>query len=512
MKRLLLFFLVLLIARNAASQQPAVDSILDRFDTNQDGFLNEKEVQSSTRYSRQFPRWDTDRDGKVNRGDIIRFRAKFGIAADGSRIPSGGGSRGTAGSSNGLVIPDISKLIRADQKTPVPAHLASQSQYIVKTTPHAVSGKRYLVLTDHQQEEYLRPLQRLAKHHNGKVLQVESLALLQQDPKFRFQMKKSLLKEEVGTIALAPRIASFSENLLLAIWDLLSGLDDDREMDCYPGWLLASDGKSFKRLIAQSINSRPLASSEIRPFAISQVISSRETRSLQKSGILRKHFRGSGMETPILALYGQGASQAPKLPGEKVWNLSIPSRGQFIRELPEEPGKALQACNLLIMHGHGIPGMSCSLDVQGLPSRMDGKIVLSGSCFSAFPAHSDLPPPGRVPGGYEVKQREAFLLRAVNNGALVSFGHQRLSSGFPHLYPVLESWLSGETVGEGYQRLLNALILKSGIRTNEFVISEQERGNRRLRQNQLLYVVIGDPALKPFQGQAIKTGQNRDPD
>ena len=130
---------------------------------------------------------------------------------------------------------------------------------------------------------------------------------------------------------------------------------------------------------------------------------------------------------------------------------------------------------------------------------MSGKILLSGSCFSASPVASDLPSMRQAPGGYEVQPRDAFILRAIDNGAVVAFGHQRLSSGFPHLYPVLESWVEGQTVGAGYQQLINALIEFGGFKSGEFLIQKDQKNNKRLPQNRLLYVVIGDPALQPIQ-------------
>ncbi len=39
---------------------------------------------------------------------------------------------------------------------------------------------------------------------------------------------------------------------------------------------------------------------------------------------------------------------------------------------------------------------------------------------------------------------DAFVLRAIDSGAVAAFGHMRLSQGFPHLYTVLESWTRGE--------------------------------------------------------------------
>ena len=147
------------------------------------------------------------------------------------------------------------------------------------------------------------------------------------------------------------------------------------------------------------------------------------------------------------------------------------------------------------MHGHGVPGMSCCVDIQGIPSNLQGKVLLTGSCFSASPQKSDLPEMRDAPGGYTVKKRDAFILRAIDQGAIVAFGHQRLSSGFPHLYPVLENWLEGRTVGEAYQRLINGLINLKEVKSGDFIIREKKK---KPAQNSLLYVVIGDPALRPF--------------
>ena len=62
---------------------PPVSAIFLKFDVDQNGVLNLKEVESS-RYARQFVRWDADSDDSVNAEDIIRFRKRFGIAADGA--------------------------------------------------------------------------------------------------------------------------------------------------------------------------------------------------------------------------------------------------------------------------------------------------------------------------------------------------------------------------------------------------------------------------------------------
>ena len=103
-----------------------------------------------------------------------------------------------------------------------------------------------------------------------------------------------------------------------------------------------------------------------------------------------------------------------------------------------------------------------------------------------------------APGGYKVGQRPSFATRYIEQGATVFFGHMRLSSGFPHLYPVLEKWMSGATVGEAYQQLINAIIDMRGFQSGRYVV-QQPADQRRLPQNALLYVVFGDPALAPFE-------------
>jgi hypothetical protein len=221
----------------------------------------------------------------------------------------------------------------------------------------------------------------------------------------------------------------------------------------------------------------------------------RELRSLQKAGILRKHFAAHGVSTPTLAVYTRDASEAPRIDGEQITNVVLRGKRDFVKAFAAPVAKQFADANLVVMHGHGIPGMSCSVDIAAIPDNCQGKFVLTGSCFSASPRKSDWPALRQAPGGYSVEQRDAFVVRAVDRGALVGFGHMRLSSGFPHLFPVLETWLHGGTVGAAYQELLNGLIETTGTRAGGFVVNEKARP----AQNVLLYVVIGDPALQPFQ-------------
>lgn len=482
-----------------AQQQPHVDEIIKSLDENKDGFLTKHEVASNARYERQFPRWDSDSDGRVSKEDIVRFRARFGIAADGGRVRARGNRNPAA---QPFTIPDVESLTRVGKGTRLSRAVASNSQFILKTEPHDVAGESYVVLTDHTEPSYLVALDRFVSHHHARLARVDDLAVLHKNTA-EFDRIRRLLKD-AKYVAIAPRLESFRENMVLTMWELLSTLDEDPQLDSFPGFLVASNADSFTALIDQSINHKPVAANKLKPMAINQVQNSRETRSLQKSGILRKYFGNANITTPIVAIYGQQADAAPRLTGGQTWNLKVKSRKQFVKSFDQPINKALAESNLIVMHGHGIPGMSCSMDVDAVPKNCRGKVLLSGSCFSANPVQSDIAKMGQAPGGYAVQPRDAFIVRAIDNGAIVAFGHQRLSSGFPHLFPVLESWTAGQTVGQAYQQLINALIDQKGTTSGDFILSDEQRATKRPPQQRLLYVVIGDPSLQPFERLKLK--------
>lgn len=514
MKLLPYCLIVFSITTVCHAQLPHVEEILTRLDKNGDGVLSPTEVAESARYAKKFARWDANNDNEVSGQEIIQMRANFGIAEDGSRLttrklPNANDTANNTAkkpkqsSKSALHVPDIADLPRVDRRTRPNRDQATQSAYLQKTKPHPADGDAYVILTDHTDEGYRKPLQRLAKFHRADLWTVEDLGSLYQDETAFSDLGKRLKRAKVKYVAIAPRIESFRENMLLSMWELLSTIDADPQLDCFPGFLLASNAVAFSNLIDQSIDHQPIASTELRPFAINQVRTSAETRSLQKSAILRKHFQRAQLETPIVAIYGPTASDAPRLDGDKTWNIDVKSRKQFVKELPPTAAAELNQANLIVMHGHGIPGMSCSMDIDGLPTDLRGKVLLSGSCFSACPVQSDLAAMRQAPGGYEVESRDAFVLRAIDNGAVVAFGHQRLNSGFPVLYPVLESWTFGKTVGQAYQELINSLIETTNSTSGDFIVADQDRQKKRVPQNRFLYVVIGDPALSPFQAQPL---------
>ena len=398
-----------------------------------------------------------------------------------------------------LGIPDVSQLPRVDRSKRPGRQESKNSAFILKTEPHRVAGERYVILTDHRSPLFLSSLKRLAKARDGIILKVDDLALLGQDATTLESLRQQLRSARVRFLAVAPRTSSFRENMVLGLWELTSTLDADPQVDVLPGILLASTARHLSGLVDRSLRHKPLPVSQLKPLAISQVPRAEELRSLQKAGVLRKWFARTGVPTPIVAVYSRRAVKAARLTGKNIWNLQATGQQPFLKSFPPAADAAFRAASLVVMHGHGVPGMSCGVDVDGLPNDLSGKFILSGSCFAASPDRSDFPRIRRIPGGYEVKKRDAFALRAIDNGSTAFFGHMRLSMGFPHVFPVLEAWSQGKTVGESYQQLINGLIAVRGFRSGRFVVSPDRAAGRRVAQGLLLYVVLGDPAVQPFQ-------------
>ena len=397
-----------------------------------------------------------------------------------------------------LDLPPLTDLPRIDRESPRPAaSILRNSAFILKMKSHQVSGKSYVILTDHDLPEFLSAIDKLSAYRNGKILRLDDLGSVT-NVEGRTSLQERLLELDPKYVAIAPKIDSYRENVLLGLWEVFSSLDQDPLIDVYPGILLAPNAESFQRLIDRSINYQTISQKSLRPMAISQVPSVVETRSLQKAGILREMFAGYGISTPTIAVYTPAAKNAAKLEGKDLWNIHLTSKGDYLETLSTKPDRALKSAQLVVMHGHGIPGMSCSIDINGIPNQSANRIVLTGSCFSAVPVKSDLPRLSSAPGGYKVDARPAFAMEYLDRGAVVFFGHMRLSSGFPHLFPVLENWMQGESVGVAYQELLNAIIDMRGFRAGEFVIPTPVT-QRGIRQNTMLYVIFGDPAIKPLE-------------
>ena len=406
----------------------------------------------------------------------------------------------TPGIAQEFTIPAISDLPRIDRQSPrPPTAILRNSAFILKLKHHAPMGSGYVIITDHTDDQYMAPLRALAEYRHAKIIHVADLGKIYQTDVLS-AVRKELIDLKPQYVAIAPRLESYRENMLLGMWELLSTLDDDKYLDAYPGVLLASDAKSFAALIQRSIKFQSIAQKQLKPLAISQVPSNQESRSLQKAGILRNVFSTYGLQTPTIAIYTPAADDAPHLSGSQIWNIQMKNKGDFVKKFePAAAATALADASLVVMHGHGSPGMSCSVDIDGILARSNNQIVLSGSCFAAAPLKTDFPKMTRIPGGYAVTPRQSFSTRYIDRGATVFFGHMRLSSGFPHLYPVLEKWMQGKSVGESYQQLINSLMDMRGFGPGKFVVTEVTPGQRGIPQNTLLYVIIGDPAIVPLQ-------------
>jgi hypothetical protein len=479
-------------------QLQSVRDLLKRFDKNNDGELTEDEVTLQP-FTQNFSRWDADRNGTVTEAEITEFRRRLGIPVEGTSRAADRPVSTERSSVAELTIPDVDELERVGRGAPVSREVKQNSAFIIATQPHAVDGDRYVILTDHTEQNYLEPLQRLANHHDGVIVTVNDLGQLHQNAETMNSVRNQLRDAKVRFLAIAPRMETYRENMLLGMWELITTIDSDPQLDAFPGLLLASNAEDFAGLIDRSINYKPLSAQDFRPFAISQVPSMQELRSLQKSGILRNLFGEYGFTTPTVGVYSPLAADAPKLSGDKFWSYMSRSRGDFLKQFPEEAASDFNTASLLVMHGHGVPGMSCGVDICAIPENLSAKIVLCGSCFSAAPKKSDFPAMRQAPGGSGIEARDAFAVRAIDQGACVAFGHMRLSQGFPHLYPVLESWMNGKTVGEAYQELINAIIDMQGTEPGDFTVSDKPATGRQPPQNILLYVIIGDPAIRPIE-------------
>jgi hypothetical protein len=399
---------------------------------------------------------------------------------------------------------------RVDREHRPSPELTRTRQFIFKTEAHPTIGDNYVVVTDLTSSEHLQALEKLARHHHGTVLKVDDLATIAGDAANRKALTDRLREASPRYVAIAPRWTSYRETMLLAMWQVLAELDTDPQdtdpqLDAFPGLLLAPTAQDFEALIERSIHHKPQASSDLRPFLIAQVSTEPAPvngRAMQKVDWLRGMFEQQGLAAPSL-LVRQFRAEPLSLPASTksaAWGLDVSGPRQVLNELQSPIVNAMDEATLLILFGHGVPGKTCSLDVNVFDKvRMTNKIVLCGSCYSAAAPQSDF----ENDDGPEIRNdRPRFAFRSIAGGATVVYGHMRENGGFPEMFPVFEAWMHGLSVGEAYQRQVNALMSWSDLRTEEVGLSREAAKDKRAERdrNELLYVVIGDPALTPFRG------------
>ena len=133
-----------------------------------------------------------------------------------------------------LVVPTPDQIPRVKPGQTPSLEARRMSCWVQDTRAHAPLGKAYVVLTDVQNQESTKAVKKLLSHHKGKLLKVSSLKNLSSDPKAREQLRLQLIKLKPRYVAVVPRLQSYRENTLLALWDVFTRLDEDPYLDVYP--------------------------------------------------------------------------------------------------------------------------------------------------------------------------------------------------------------------------------------------------------------------------------------
>ena len=396
-----------------------------------------------------------------------------------------------------LTIPDVDAIERVEQGGRPSQEALRNTEYILQTEPHMVNGEAYVILTDHVDEDYTKAIEKLEKFRNATIIKTPDLRKLYQDEDEQQRIHKELVNLKTKYVAIAPRLESYSENMILGVYELLCNLDEDPLLDAYPGLLMASDAQKFDALIDRTIAYKPISKEAFTPAAICMIPNKKELRSLQKNGIIHNMFADYGYDAPMLNIYNQNAVGGPVLSGDKSYNINMVPK-EFVKKIPDSMCGEFMDASLWVLHGHGLPGASCGLDIDAISAPLASKVIMCGSCFSASTQNPDFEELKISPDGLPVIPRKSFVLQAIDNGAAVVYGHMRLNSGFPRLMPVLETFVQGGTVGEAYQELINGDLLKGEFDPHKLALREKPENTRRIKQNILLYVLFGDPALQPI--------------
>jgi hypothetical protein len=195
----------------------------------------------------------------------------------------------------------------------------------------------------------------------------------------------------------------------------------------------------------------------LKPVLIAQSTgeSAGGVRAVEKTALLRDLFASIGSESSALIVRTPTASDE-RFPNVGSLGTIDVMNGQLIRQLPANVKQALAESRLLVMFGHGFPGMTCSLQVSSFRQvNLNNAVVLCGSCFSCVPRVSDI--------SGAIGAREPFFCRAIIDGARLFYGHMHTNGGFPEMFVVLKALMNGETSGQAYQRLLNCLIIDTNL-------------------------------------------------
>jgi hypothetical protein len=399
-----------------------------------------------------------------------------------------------------LVIPRPDQIPRVKPGQRPSRDALRMSCWVLDTKTHAPTGKAYVLLTDVKDAEHLPAIKKLLAHRQGTLLGVPSLQSLSSDPEAREELRLRLQALEPRYVAVVPQVKSYRENTLLALWDVFTRLDEDPYLDVYPGLLVASDTEHLAALIERSI-CYEAAPQPRNFFGISQIFDP-GYKSFQKIEVLKGSLEGAGYTTARLTINSipglEKRRDFPATPGENHWLLQA-SRGNPVSALSAEVRAEVEKSSLTMLFGHGVPGQVVGMEVDAL-AGMDwsNQVILSGCCYSGVGVATDCTMAGPVAGSLDPELKR-FSLAMIDRGAVSVFCHMRLNMGFPHVYPVLESYLANRSLGESYQRLINALIeAQGGFSPQWYTPETSARSSASRRMNLFLYMQIGDPALVPI--------------
>lgn len=404
--------------------------------------------------------------------------------------PEAGMPGGQSRPDGSLLIPTIEEL-----KNPSRPGMYGPSTGLAEMVPHPVSSRGYVVLTDHTDPVARKALEKLAEFRGGEVLVVESLGTLHETPDRLKELQDQVRERSPRFVAIAPTLESYRENLHLCLLKLLSGLDDDPELDAFPGYLMASDAAGLAALVERTIRFEPLGLEEIQPVSIGAIedADARRYRSYQKAKVMQRMFAEEGKESPAIIITTRKShterEDFPALPLEERNIVMTPtSERQTFDRLSPSAEAALEDNNVLFMYGHGTTSRICGVRIEAYAEiDFSDELVFCGSCLSATPYEAD-----RV--DLEAKRDEKrFAFHAMDNGAVMLLGHMGLCGGFPKVFPMAELVLEGASTGEAYQQLLNSII--GGRAIPDYYSGP---AGRRDPANGYLYVLWGDPALVPI--------------
>ena len=130
-----------------------------------------------------------------------------------------------------LDLPPLRDLPRIDRTSPRPApSILRNSAFILKMKAHQVSGKSYVILTDHDSPEFLSAIDKLSAYRNGKILRLDDLGSVT-EVGGRTSLQERILELDPKYVAIAPKMDSYRENVLLGLWEVFSSLDEDPLID-----------------------------------------------------------------------------------------------------------------------------------------------------------------------------------------------------------------------------------------------------------------------------------------